>query len=484
MLPISLQAAGLVCLAAALELACEPAVLIFQWRLMLGVRVRAEAAAVLILGVAKYLLVTRAGLGVVAFGYAQLLHSCALIVAYAAAVTREVRQSSVRVAAAAAALRGSEGASAKGDGGGAGPFGRAAFWLPGGAWGQGSTQQVRLVALLGGQSAFKHLLTEGDKIVLARAHGHRQGVYAIAHNYGSLVARLVFQPVEESARLMFARLGSSGGGNGSTSGDDGHAEADHKAQLAELLSVLLESVLVVGGVFAALGFHHSARCFFAPRAQIHDFSVCLGSTHTFGPQAQLGELLSVLLKSVLLVGGVFAALGFHHTRALLSLLMAGGRAGGDATLGEVADVLSWYCLYVPCLAVNGMCEAFVYALAGAAQRRFRDPPSPPPSPGMLFRIAYSARFIVRFFGSPRPLLGALPHPAAALAFAGAAVASGFSAAAAARAGNTPRAQLLHVCRGAAAFALLAAVCWATEKPFRARLRGLLKCGSAEGTKVD
>eukprot|EP00611_Tribonema_gayanum_P021133 TRINITY_DN4008_c0_g1_i1.p2 TRINITY_DN4008_c0_g1~~TRINITY_DN4008_c0_g1_i1.p2 ORF type:complete len:419 (+),score=171.01 TRINITY_DN4008_c0_g1_i1:937-2193(+) len=418
---------------------------------MLGVRVRAEAAAVLILGVAKYLLVTRAGQGVVAFGYAQLLHSCALIVAYAAAVFREVRQSRARaVAAAAAAPGGSESASANGDGG-AGPFGHAAFWLPGGAWGEGSTQQVRLVALLGGQSAFKHLLTEGDKIVLARAHGHRQGVYAIAHNYGSLVARLVFQPVEESARLMFARLGSSSGGGGGGSGGDGDAEADHKAQLA--------------------------------------------------------ELLSVLLKSVLLVGGVFAALGFHHTRALLSLLMA-GRAGGDATLGEVADVLSWYCLYVPCLAVNGMCEAFVYALAGAAQVSglslsllgcfgvFAASAGPLMARygtsglvmanclGMLFRIAYSARFIVRFFGSPRPLLGALPHPAAALAFAGAAVASGFSAAAAARAGNTPRAQLLHVCRGAAAFALLAAVCWATEKPFRARLRGLLRRGSAEGTKVD
>jgi oligosaccharide translocation protein RFT1 len=36
------------------------------------------------------------------------------------------------------------------------------------------------------QSVFKHALTEGDKIVLSAASNlYDQGVYALAHNYGS-----------------------------------------------------------------------------------------------------------------------------------------------------------------------------------------------------------------------------------------------------------------------------------------------------------
>ena len=38
------------------------------------------------------------------------------------------------------------------------------------------------------QSVFKHALTEGDKIVLSAASNlYDQGVYALAHNYGSFV---------------------------------------------------------------------------------------------------------------------------------------------------------------------------------------------------------------------------------------------------------------------------------------------------------
>jgi len=56
------------------------------------------------------------------------------------------------------------------------------------------------------QSVVKHLLTEGDKIVLGSFSPLQdQGGYAIAVNYGSLVARIVFQPIEESSRVFFAK---------------------------------------------------------------------------------------------------------------------------------------------------------------------------------------------------------------------------------------------------------------------------------------
>ncbi|KAF9477448.1 Rft-1-domain-containing protein, partial [Pholiota conissans] len=56
------------------------------------------------------------------------------------------------------------------------------------------------------QSLVKHFLTEGDKLILSWFSPLRdQGGYAIAVNYGSLIARIVFQPIEESLRLFFSR---------------------------------------------------------------------------------------------------------------------------------------------------------------------------------------------------------------------------------------------------------------------------------------
>lgn len=57
------------------------------------------------------------------------------------------------------------------------------------------------------QSTFKHLLTTGDSLLIASLTPlPSQGAYAIASNYGSLLARILFQPLEESSRSLFGRL--------------------------------------------------------------------------------------------------------------------------------------------------------------------------------------------------------------------------------------------------------------------------------------
>lgn len=62
-----------------------------------------------------------------------------------------------------------------------------------------------LVFVASGQALLKFVLTEGDKLAVARLTTlEDQGGYALASNYGSLLARTVFQPVEESARLYFS----------------------------------------------------------------------------------------------------------------------------------------------------------------------------------------------------------------------------------------------------------------------------------------
>ncbi|CAD6887626.1 unnamed protein product [Tilletia laevis] len=55
------------------------------------------------------------------------------------------------------------------------------------------------------QSMLKHVLTESDKLAVARIGSLTdQGGYALASNYGSLVARMLFQPLEESSRIVFS----------------------------------------------------------------------------------------------------------------------------------------------------------------------------------------------------------------------------------------------------------------------------------------
>ncbi|CAL1712367.1 unnamed protein product [Somion occarium] len=65
---------------------------------------------------------------------------------------------------------------------------------------------LHLSAAMTGQSVVKHFLTEGDKFLVSRLSPLAdQGGYAIASNYGSLVARIVFQPIEETSRVFFSK---------------------------------------------------------------------------------------------------------------------------------------------------------------------------------------------------------------------------------------------------------------------------------------
>ncbi|KAK2800335.1 hypothetical protein FQN50_008151 [Emmonsiellopsis sp. PD_5] len=70
-----------------------------------------------------------------------------------------------------------------------------------------SAPLLSLSANIYAQSVVKHILTQGDSMALAAFSSlEDQGMYALASNYGSLVARILFQPIEESSRNMFGRL--------------------------------------------------------------------------------------------------------------------------------------------------------------------------------------------------------------------------------------------------------------------------------------
>jgi len=144
------------------------------------------------------------------------------------------------------------------------------------------------------QGFFKHMLTEADKIVLTTmADSYDQGVYAMGASYGGMAARILLQPLEENARLLWSRLAS-----------DTDGSKEHEQDLLRSYTALVKLVLYVGLVFS---------CF-----------------------------------------------AVNYTSLLLNILA--GRTWGSNI--EASNVLAAFCVYTAFLALNGMTEAFVYAVGG------------------------------------------------------------------------------------------------------------------------
>lgn len=150
------------------------------------------------------------------------------------------------------------------------------------------------------QSGIKNVLTQGDALLMATLASLRdQGVYALAANYGGLLARVFFQPIEESSRNLFAKLLCRDGSTGKPSRD---------------------------GL-------RSAR-----------------------------KVLGDMLRLYVLLALVASAFGPSVAPALLNVV-----AGRRWTASGAGQVLATYCYYIPLLAVNGVTEAFVSAVATPAQ---------------------------------------------------------------------------------------------------------------------
>lgn len=168
------------------------------------------------------------------------------------------------------------------------------------------------------QGIMKFALTEGDRIVLTLLAGsYDQGVYAMGSAYGGLAARLILQPLEENARLLFSRLASS-----STSSSAVPMQANGK--------------------------EHAKS---DPNRNVER------TTNQADPM--LFVSYTVLVKMVLYVGLVFSCLAVNYTQILLNLLA--GRKWGEKP--EAVAVLSAFCVYTAFLAWNGMTEAFCYGVA-------------------------------------------------------------------------------------------------------------------------
>ena len=140
------------------------------------------------------------------------------------------------------------------------------------------------------QCLFQYALTQGDRIVLSGIKDEQQdntmGIYAISTNYGSIISRLLFQPLEEQSRLLFASSSSA---------------TDNNDILQRTYMSLLKLVVYIGMIFATLASNYTSIVVF------------------------------LLLPSR------------HYSK-------------------EMIDALTMFCFYILILAMNGITEAFVYAM--------------------------------------------------------------------------------------------------------------------------
>ncbi|OBZ71080.1 Oligosaccharide translocation protein rft1 [Grifola frondosa] len=116
-----------------------------------------------------------------------------------------------------------------------------------------------LAVAMSGQSVVKHFLTEGDKFLVSRLSPLAdQGGYAIASNYGSLVARIVFQPIEETSRVFFSKTLSS-------SSEKDQQSLRTASNILQTLLLLFTHLFLVLATFAPPYFPLALALFLPPR---------------------------------------------------------------------------------------------------------------------------------------------------------------------------------------------------------------------------
>ncbi len=267
-------------LAAVVELISEPAFVVMQIRLQFGTRATAESIAtfarcVVTLGAAIWGARKGLDIGVLPFALGQLSYGAGLLLVYTWY---------------GAGLAKREGFSLLPQRLTTPSFAVSYFYRP----------TLQLATSMQAQSIVKHILTQGDTFLVSiLSTPTAQGVYALANNYGGLVARLLFQPIEESSRSYFSRLLAPSSSSTASS-------PVPSAQSARQASTDLQSLL------------------------------------------KLYSLLSLIITT----------LGPTAAPLLLSLIAGPKWAGSGA-----GTCLSAYMFYIPLLAFNGVAEAFVASVA-------------------------------------------------------------------------------------------------------------------------
>lgn len=285
--PHFVDALSVYCLATFIELLTEPAFSAVQQRLLYKIRASAESTATLLrcLGTCgSAILASKYGIdiGVLPFAVGQLGYALALLAIYTYKTWPVAQKGEFSLLPKQIPAKNLA------------PVVLNYFPLP----------LLRLTGSLSVQSALKYVLTQGDSLLITRlASLTDQGAFALASNYGGLLARMLFQPIEESSRTLFAAL---------------CADVPPSP---------------------------------APRSPSQRTNL-----------AKAAKILRIILRLYMLLSLFAVVLGPKMAPLLLELV-----AGRTWAHTSASAVLASYCFYIPFLALNGVTEAFVAATASNTQ---------------------------------------------------------------------------------------------------------------------
>ncbi|KAI0171476.1 oligosaccharide translocation protein RFT1, variant [Pestalotiopsis sp. NC0098] len=286
-------------LSAIIELLSEPAFVILQHRLRFGPRAVAEAIATFLrclvtFGAANWAWRSGREMGVLPFALGQLGYGTGLLAVYLWHGWRLA--SSEGFSLFPKRVTESDEKTAKSQKNLSDDYTLGYFYTP----------TLQLASSMTAQSVVKHILTQGDTFLVSiLSSPQSQGVYALANNYGSLLARLLFQPVEESSRNYFSKLLSTAATGAENAPEKSAPEKSAKGNINQAKSDLQS-----------------------------------------------------LFKSYILLSILVVSLGPFGAPLLVQIIA--GKAWAESGAG---DVLAQYCLYIPLLAMNGISEAFVSSVA-------------------------------------------------------------------------------------------------------------------------
>lgn len=241
------SAVGLYGIAVIIEWSVEPMYLMAHASLYFKWRVISEAVAFILRATVLYICAIWLQYGIIAYGVAQVFYSLGLLVTYAYFFMFQCHCSTI--ASKKLQLRQLFPVKLADQ-----------EWI--------HRPMLKLCGVLTLQSVLKHILTEGDKLVLTMFASHYDmGVYSVAFNIGSLVPRMIFLPIEEASKAIFSKTLGSQEMTCKNEKDDN--------LVYDTLFLLVKATTYVGFLFACFGsnFTDSLLCILLGFRKMHSSSI-------------------------------------------------------------------------------------------------------------------------------------------------------------------------------------------------------------------
>ncbi|KAG7665796.1 RFT1 [[Candida] subhashii] len=216
-----------------LELIIEPVFLIYQFELDFSRRSKFEGLAIFLKCVMTFVVVVLGksmdsesfeGIGVLAFSFGRFVYSLTLFITYSISFLKFNQENNTDVKYSMNKIYDSKNESS--------------FYF------QNEIFKIWKEFFI--QMLFKQLLTEGDKLIINYLCTiDEQGIYAVISNYGAIIARLLFQPLEESTRLMFTKILNS---TATTSSFDSTKQSFNYLKLISIFYFNLSIMILFAGI--------------------------------------------------------------------------------------------------------------------------------------------------------------------------------------------------------------------------------------------